>query len=93
MIYGGPGVPAVVSFNLAPPSTPYPPLVSKLLVPHIDTEKERQIADGRRGMGVGEEPNHRQRESLVLYKSPTQCSLGPTIDMAEEQNPRHRPFQ
>ncbi len=40
---------------------------------HRKTEKERQLADGRRGGGrerVAEEPNHTiAQESLVLYKS------------------------
>jgi hypothetical protein len=28
------------------------------LLPHPHTENERQLADGRRGRKVGEEPNH-----------------------------------
>jgi hypothetical protein len=45
MIYRGPGLLAVVLF------------VSKLDRPHRKTEKKRQLADGREGEGVEEEPN------------------------------------
>ncbi len=36
---------------------------------HRKTEKERQLADGRQGKGVGEEPNHSttRKHDMILY--------------------------
>jgi hypothetical protein len=35
----------------------------------MKTEKERQVAYGRVREAVGEEPNNKTQESLVVYKS------------------------
>ncbi len=55
MVYGRPGRLAGVWFSSSLP----PPPVSKLDWRHKKPEKERQLADGRRGERVWEEPNLR----------------------------------
>jgi hypothetical protein len=60
-------------YDLAPPPPdfPTPSPVSKRdhAVTHRKAEKERQLADERRGVGVGRIQIKRRRESLVIYKS------------------------
>jgi hypothetical protein len=56
MIFNGPGFLAVVIRLLANPLPPFP--VSKLDRQHRKAKEEGQLADGRRGEGEGEEPNH-----------------------------------
>jgi hypothetical protein len=51
MIHRGPGFPGVIWFGYSPTL-----LVSKLDRRHTERFIERQMADGRRGLGVGEEP-------------------------------------
>jgi hypothetical protein len=54
-IYRGPAF--LLSNDLATPPPPPPSSVSKLDLVHKKAEKEIQCADGRRGRGVGGEPN------------------------------------
>jgi hypothetical protein len=72
MINRGAGFLAVVLFVYSPtPLSPSPSVRSIRTTgdTQVKTEKERQLADGRGGEGVGEEQIIRWRESLVLYKS------------------------
>ncbi len=58
--YRRPGILAVVWFGSSPipPPHPTPSPVSKLYRRHTGRQKERQLADRKRGDGVREEPNH-----------------------------------
>ncbi len=57
------------AFSWAYDLAPSPPL-SPSSTSELDRRqhKGRQLADGRGGKGVGEEPNYTLQESLILYK-------------------------
>ncbi len=67
MIFRGPGFLAVVCFGSSP--TPSQLSQEARTATRRKSEKERQLADGRRGGGWGRNQIIWQRESLVLYKS------------------------
>jgi hypothetical protein len=54
---------------LAHPPPPLPSVSSTSEATHRKTEKESQLANGRGGKGVGEDPNYATGRRLVLYKS------------------------
>jgi hypothetical protein len=69
MIYRGPGFLADALFGSSPtPSSTSSPEAKAAR--HRKAENKRQLADGRRGEGVGEEPNHTAaKKPAGLYKS------------------------
>ncbi len=72
MIYRGPGFLVVVWFGSSPTPSPLSRQQVRPAATHRKTKKERQLGDGREGVGWVAE-SVRPQESLVLYKSSILC--------------------